>query len=80
MEDNPTAVSKDDVDSWEREGIIKYLGVTDDIREKISEVDTVVLPSYREGTPRTLLESGSMAKTPYSYDCLAGVGRRMLVE
>jgi len=66
--DNPTAVSKDDVDSWEREGIIKYLGVTDDIREKISEVDTVVLPSYREGTPRTLLESASMAKPLIATD------------
>ncbi len=75
--DNPTAVSKDDVDSWEREGIIKYLGVTDDIREKISEVDTVVLPSYREGTPRTLLESASMAKPLIATDV---AGCRDVVE
>ncbi len=66
----PTASSsKDECLIAERERvIIKYLGVTDDIREKISEVDTVVLPSYREGTPRTLLESASMAKPLIATD------------
>ncbi len=41
---------------------VKYLGFRDDIKDLISIADIVVLPSYREGTPRTLLEAGAMAK------------------
>jgi len=59
---NNTAISKRQVDEWIDEGFINYLGVTDDVKEFIKKVDCVVLPSYREGTPRTLLESASMAK------------------
>lgn len=50
------------IDKWIEEGIVEYLGTTNDVREAISEADCVVLPSYREGTPRTLLEAASMAK------------------
>jgi len=60
--DNPSAIYVDELISWQREGIIDYLGTTDNIKEEISKVDCVVLPSYREGTPRTLLEAASMAK------------------
>ena len=42
---------------WQEEGIVNYLGVTDDVVSKIITADCVVLPSYREGTPKTLLES-----------------------
>ena len=38
------------------------LGVTNDVKKYISKVDCIVLPSYREGTPRVLLEAASMAK------------------
>ena len=41
---------------------VKYLGFRKDIKDLISIVDIVVLPSYREGTPRTLLEAGAMGK------------------
>jgi glycosyltransferase involved in cell wall biosynthesis len=47
---------------WLREGVIQYLGTTDDVRSFIKEADCVVLPSYREGTPRTLLEAAALAK------------------
>ena len=45
-----------------REGVVEYLGEADDVRPFISAADCVVLPSYREGTPRSLLEAASMAK------------------
>ena len=47
---------------------VKYLGFRDDIKDLISIADIVVLPSYREGTPRTLLEAGAMAKPLITTD------------
>ncbi len=58
--DNQTAVLRSDVDSWVEEGIIEYLNATDDVRPFIEKSDCVVLPSYREGTPKTLLEAGAI--------------------
>src|SRR3954469_12978789 len=66
--ENRTAVSRDDVDRWVSEGIIEYLGSSDDVRPFIAEADCVVLPSYREGTPRTLLEAAAMAKPLIATD------------
>ena len=60
--DNPSAISKDEVNSWVKDGIIEYLGYTDAVLEEIEKVDCVVLPSYREGLSRVLLEAGSMSK------------------
>jgi len=59
---NKTAISKEQMDEWVKNGYIEYLGVTDNVQEFIAKADCIVLPSYREGTPRTLLESASMAK------------------
>jgi len=59
---NNTAISKEQMQEWVDAGFVSYLGVTDDVKEFIQKADCVVLPSYREGTPRTLLESASMSK------------------
>ena len=60
---NKTAISKEQMDIWVKEGIVNYLGTSDNVKNEISKCDCIVLPSfYREGTPRTLLESASMAK------------------
>ena len=59
---NKTAISKAQVDRWIAEGFIEYLGTTDTVELYIAEADCIVLPSYREGTPRSLLEAASMAK------------------
>ncbi len=50
------------VDEWIQQGILEYLGTTDDVKPLINEADCVVLPSYREGLPRTLLEAASLGK------------------
>ncbi|MDF9799454.1 glycosyltransferase involved in cell wall biosynthesis [Catalinimonas alkaloidigena] len=50
------------VDRWIKEGLFDYLGTTDDVKAKIEMADCVVLPSYREGLPRTLLEAASLGK------------------
>lgn len=65
---NKTAISKKQIDEWCKDGLIDYLGVTDDVKEYITSVDCVVLPSYREGTPRSLLEAASMEKPVITTD------------
>lgn len=47
---------------------VKYLGESDDIAKIIGETDVVVLPSYREGTPRTLLEGAAMSRPLLATD------------
>ena len=59
---NPAAISSEKMKEWTDQGFVKYLGVSDDVREHISLADCIVLPSYREGTPRTLLEAAAMGK------------------
>jgi glycosyltransferase involved in cell wall biosynthesis len=56
---NPSSVTPQQISEWEKEGIIKYLGHVDRMAELLTDVDLVVLPSYREGVPRILLEAAS---------------------
>ncbi len=56
------------VHSWIKENQIEYLGRVNDVRGYIQDADCVVLPSYREGTPRTLLEAASMARPIVTTD------------
>jgi glycosyltransferase involved in cell wall biosynthesis len=75
---NPSAISRQTIDAWEAEGVVRYLGFSGDIRRQIAEADCVVLPSYyREGVPRTLLEAASMGKPLITTD---NVGCREAVE
>jgi len=59
-----TEVIKD----WINTGLIEYLGTTNDVREHIRNADCIVLPSYREGTPHTLLEAASSSKPIIATD------------
>ncbi|MGE0587101.1 MAG: glycosyltransferase family 4 protein [Cyclobacteriaceae bacterium] len=56
------------IEQWITEGTVEYLGTTDDVRSFIQNADCVVLPSYREGAPRTLLEAASSAKPIVATD------------
>lgn len=61
-EGNPSAITQVKMMQWEAEGMVTYLGVSDDVASHIASADCVVLPSYREGLSRVLLEAASMAK------------------
>ncbi len=65
---NPAAVSKKYISEMKNKKIINYLGDTKDVRKYIAKNDIVVLPSYREGVPRSLLEASSMEKPIITTD------------
>lgn len=65
---NRTAISADTIRAWVEEGVVEYLGTTDDVRPHIAAAHCVVLPSYREGAPRTLLEAAAMARPLIATD------------
>jgi len=66
--DNRTAVPAAALAQWREEGVVDYLGAAEDVRPAIRESDCVVLPSYREGLPRTLLEGSAMGKPLVATD------------
>lgn len=66
--DNPSAVPQADLARWSGESIVELLGVKDDVRPFIAAADCIVLPSYREGLPRSLLEAAAMARPLIASD------------
>lgn len=65
---NPSAISRSEMAQWEKEGVIEYLGSTSDVRPAIDAADCIVLPSYREGMSRTLMEAAAMGKPIVASD------------
>lgn len=65
---NPDAITKDELDAWIKEGVIEYIGRLKDVRPAIAGCSVYVLPSYREGTPRTVLEAMAMGRAVITTD------------
>jgi glycosyltransferase involved in cell wall biosynthesis len=60
--DNPSAISKEQIALWENEGLIEYLGMVDNVLDYIIDCDCLILPSHREGMPRSILEASSVGR------------------
>lgn len=61
-EENPSTIDREDLLSWINSDIIDYKGFVTDVRPYIATSDCIVLPSYREGMPRIVLEGMAMSK------------------
>lgn len=56
-DDNPSAAKPEEIAAWAAEGVVEPLGRLDDVRDALAACQVFVLPSYREGTPRSALEA-----------------------
>jgi len=56
---NPAAVDEARIRAWADEGLIEWRGHVDDMPALFHSVDAMVLPSYREGLPKALIEAGA---------------------
>ena len=75
--ENRTAIQREMLDAWVKEGVVEYLGETHDVRPHIAQAHCIVLPSYREGSPRALLEGAAMGRPLIATDA---TGCRDVVE
>lgn len=65
---NRSAIDPKVIEGWVAEGVVEYLGAAADVRPFIEAADCIVLPSYREGMPRTMLEAAAMARPVITTD------------
>jgi glycosyltransferase involved in cell wall biosynthesis len=68
MDPNPAGLSADILDRWRAEGVIEYLGEAADVRPHLRTCTVYVLPSYREGMPRTVLEAMAIGRAIVTTD------------
>jgi len=68
IDDNPDAIAQQELDDWTESGALEFVGKVSDVRPAIAECSVYVLPSYREGTPRTVLESMAMGRPVITTD------------
>lgn len=59
---NPASVNDTDIAAWRKEGVIELLGYRDDIASLFAQSSIVVLPSYREGLPKVLVEAAACGR------------------
>lgn len=68
IDSNPDAIAQHELDAWVADGTLDYLGRLSDVRPAIAASTVYVLPSYREGTPRTVLEAMAMGRLIITTD------------
>lgn len=68
IDSNPNAIARSELDAWVADGNLEFLGKLDDVRPAIAASTVYVLPSYREGTPRTVLEAMAMGRPIITTD------------
>ena len=68
IDENPAAIQQSELDTWIADARLQYWGKLSDVRTAIAESSIYVLPSYREGTPRTVLEAMAMGRAIITTD------------
>lgn len=68
LDTNPGAIPEEEVRSWVGEGVLEWIPWTDDVRPYLRQTSVYVLPSYREGVPRSTQEALAMARPVITTD------------
>lgn len=68
LDENPQSITRQELDAWVQDGYIDYLGKLSDVRPALAQASVMVLPSYREGTPRSVLEAMAMGRAVVTTD------------
>lgn len=68
IDDNPDAIKQKELDNWINAGLFNFWGKLDDVKPAMAASSIYVLPSYREGTPRTVLEAMAMGRPIITTD------------
>jgi len=65
---NPASVTDGELAAWRQEGVLRYVGEQDDVASLYAKANIVVLPSYREGMPKSLIEAAACARAVVTTD------------
>ncbi len=68
IDSNPRGITQRDLDGWMREELFEFVGPVDDVRPYLDACQVLVLPSYGEGTPRSVLEAMSVGRAVIGTD------------
>lgn len=68
LDTNPGAIRESEVRSWVEEGLLEWVPWTEDVRPYLRQTSVYVLPSYREGVPRSTQEAMAMARPVITTD------------
>lgn len=68
IDDNPDSICQSELDGWINNGTLEFLGRLQDVRQALADSTVFVLPSYREGIPRSVLEAMAMGRAVITTD------------
>jgi glycosyltransferase involved in cell wall biosynthesis len=65
---NPTSITAEELAAWQFEGVVEYRSYTSNIGKELALCHIVVLPSYREGFPKTLIDAAAAGRACATTD------------